>query len=153
MCVGILVPCGVTTVKLEPPGSRATSSARQSASAPDGENVAIGTEASSSSRRPKTSSRFVNPLRVRSGVNSDAFAAKSADTHEQQNARERELVQTYRSHRKITKMHEHEARLEKLLEGRQDAPRATRKLRLPTSGHMCDSPPHGCVSCLERSPR
>jgi ATP-binding cassette, subfamily F, member 3 len=64
----------------------------------------------------------------------DAFAAKSADTWEQQIARERELVQTYRSHRKITKMHEHEARLEKLLEARQDAPKATRKLRLPTSG-------------------
>ena len=64
----------------------------------------------------------------------DAFAAKSADTHEQQIARERELVQTYRSHRKITKMHEHEARLEKLLAQRQEAPKATRKLRLPGSG-------------------
>jgi ATPase subunit of ABC transporter with duplicated ATPase domains len=64
----------------------------------------------------------------------DAFAAKSADTHEQQIARERELVQTYRSHRKITKMHEHEARLEKLLAERRDAPKATRKLRLPGTG-------------------
>jgi ATP-binding cassette subfamily F protein 3 len=64
----------------------------------------------------------------------DAFAAKSADTHEQQIARERELVQTYRSHRKITKMHEHEARLEKLLEAHQEAPKATRKLRLPGTG-------------------
>ena len=64
----------------------------------------------------------------------DAFAAKSADSWEQQIARERELVQTYRSQRKITKMHEHEARLEKLLEARQDAPKGTRKLRLPTSG-------------------
>ena len=64
----------------------------------------------------------------------DAFAAKSADTHEQQIARERELVQTYRSHRKITKMHEHEARLEKLLATRQDAPKSSRKLRLPGSG-------------------
>ena len=49
----------------------------------------------------------------------DAFAAKSADTQEQQIARERELVQTYRSHRKITKMHEHEARLERLLAAAQ----------------------------------
>jgi ATP-binding cassette subfamily F protein 3 len=64
----------------------------------------------------------------------DAFAAKSADTHEQQIARERELVQTYRSHRKITKMHEHEARLERLLEERKDAPKATRRLRLPGMG-------------------
>ncbi len=71
----------------------------------------------------------------------DAFAAKSADTHEQQIARERELVQTYRSHRKITKMHEHEARLEKLLEARQDAPKATRKLKLPTSGLVGDGGP------------
>ena len=71
----------------------------------------------------------------------DAFAAKSADTWEQQIARERELVQTYRSHRKITKMHEHEARLEKLLEARQDAPKATRKLRLPSSGLMGDGGP------------
>src|SRR4029078_4128929 len=61
----------------------------------------------------------------------DAFAAKSADTHEQQIARERELVQTYRSHRKITKMHEHEARLERLLAERRDAPQGARKPRLP----------------------
>src|SRR5438552_6255459 len=61
----------------------------------------------------------------------DAFAAKSADTHEQQIARERELVQTYRSHLKITKMHEHEARLERLLQARTEAPRPTRRLRLP----------------------
>jgi ATP-binding cassette subfamily F protein 3 len=64
----------------------------------------------------------------------DAFAAKSADTHEHQIARERELVQTYRSHRKITKMHEHEARLERLLAERREAPRASRKLRLPGQG-------------------
>jgi ATP-binding cassette, subfamily F, member 3 len=64
----------------------------------------------------------------------DAFAAKSAGTHEQQIARERELVQTYRSHRKITKMHEHEARLERLLADRQAAPKSQRKLRLPGTG-------------------
>jgi ATP-binding cassette, subfamily F, member 3 len=64
----------------------------------------------------------------------DAFAAKSADTHEQQIERERELVQTYRSHRKITKMHEHEARLERLLASRGEAPKSARKLRLPGSG-------------------
>ena len=64
----------------------------------------------------------------------DAFAAKSADTHDQQIARERELIQTYRSHRKMAKMHEHEARLERLLEARKEAPKATRKLRLPGKG-------------------
>jgi ATP-binding cassette subfamily F protein 3 len=64
----------------------------------------------------------------------DAFAAKSADTHEQQIARERELVQTYRSHRKMAKMHEHEARLERLLAERKDAPKSQRRLKLPTRG-------------------
>ena len=64
----------------------------------------------------------------------DAFAAKSADSQEQQIARERELVQTYRSHRKMTKMHEHEARLERLLADRQEAPKSQRKLRLPGTG-------------------
>jgi ATP-binding cassette subfamily F protein 3 len=63
----------------------------------------------------------------------DAFAAKSADTHEQQIQRERELIQTYRSHRKMAKMHEHEARLERLLEARQETPRSQRKLKLPTT--------------------
>ena len=66
----------MTTVKEEPAGCSVTSSARQSASAPEGENVTIGTDASASSRRPKASSTFVRPRRVRSGVNSDALAAK-----------------------------------------------------------------------------
>jgi ATP-binding cassette subfamily F protein 3 len=70
----------------------------------------------------------------------DLFAAKSADTHEQQIERERELVQTYRSHRKMAKMHEHEARLERLVEARQDAPKATRKLRLPGTGLVGGGP-------------
>jgi ATP-binding cassette subfamily F protein 3 len=70
----------------------------------------------------------------------DAFAAKSADTHEQQIERERELVQTYRSHRKITKMHEHEARLERLLASRAQTPKATRKLRLPGTGLVGGGP-------------
>ncbi len=70
----------------------------------------------------------------------DAFAAKSADTHEQQIARERELVQTYRSHRKMAKMHEHEARLERLIEARKDAPKESRKLRLPGQGLVGGGP-------------
>jgi ATP-binding cassette, subfamily F, member 3 len=64
----------------------------------------------------------------------DALAVKSVDTQEQQIARERELVQTYRSHRKMAKMHEHEARLERLLADKQDAPKSSRKLRLPGRG-------------------
>jgi len=61
----------------------------------------------------------------------DAFAMKSADTQVESIARERELVQRYRSHRKFSKMHEHEARLERLLADRVEAPKSSRKLRLP----------------------
>ena len=64
----------------------------------------------------------------------DAFATKSADTHAEQIAREQELVQRYRSHRKFSKMHEHEARLERLQAERREAPRESRKLRLPGQG-------------------
>jgi ATP-binding cassette subfamily F protein 3 len=61
----------------------------------------------------------------------DALAVKAAGTYEEQVARERELIQRYRSHRKFSKMHEHEARLERLLADRQEAPKAVRKLTLP----------------------
>jgi ATP-binding cassette, subfamily F, member 3 len=61
----------------------------------------------------------------------DARAVKEAGSHADQIEREYELVQRYRSHRKFSKMHEHEARLERLLVERREAPRATRKLTLP----------------------
>ena len=61
----------------------------------------------------------------------DVLAQKTTETHEARITRERELVQTYRSHRKITKMHEHEARLERLEGSRPEARRASRQLRLP----------------------
>jgi ATP-binding cassette subfamily F protein 3 len=64
----------------------------------------------------------------------DALAVKTVDTQEESIARERELVQRYRSHRKFSKMHEHEARLERLLTDRKEAPKAGRKLRLPGQG-------------------
>jgi ATP-binding cassette, subfamily F, member 3 len=70
----------------------------------------------------------------------DVRATKDADTHEDQIARERELVQRYRSHRKFSKMHEHEARLERLQETRIEAPKATRKLRLPGEGLLAAGP-------------
>ncbi len=61
----------------------------------------------------------------------DARAEKDAETQGQQIEREVELVQRYRSQRKHTKMHEHEARLERLREDRIEAPRkASRSLRL-----------------------
>ena len=62
----------------------------------------------------------------------DVRAVKDADTTAEQIEREKELVQRYRSHRKFSKMHEHEARLEKLQAEKVDAPKATKKLRLPS---------------------
>ncbi|HET9520587.1 MAG TPA: ABC-F family ATP-binding cassette domain-containing protein [Candidatus Limnocylindrales bacterium] len=61
----------------------------------------------------------------------DARLAKDVDTQAEQIAREKELVQRYRSHRKFSKMHEHEARLERLQAERVEAPKRSRKLRLP----------------------
>ncbi|HEY7522774.1 MAG TPA: ABC-F family ATP-binding cassette domain-containing protein [Candidatus Limnocylindrales bacterium] len=63
----------------------------------------------------------------------DARTAKDADTQAQAIERERELVQRYRSHRKFAKMHEHEARLERLESTRIATPRAGRRLRLPSA--------------------
>jgi len=61
----------------------------------------------------------------------DARAVKDADEHAESIAREKELIQRYRSHRKFAKMHEHEARLERLQEDQREAPRAGRRLTLP----------------------
>jgi ATP-binding cassette subfamily F protein 3 len=63
----------------------------------------------------------------------DARAVKDVDTQAESIARERELVQRYRSHRKFSKMHEHEARLERLEADRREAPRAGRRLAIPTA--------------------
>ena len=60
----------------------------------------------------------------------DARAAKEAESQAGSIERERELVQRYRSHRKFSKMHEHEARLERLETERVEAPKTVRKLRL-----------------------
>jgi ATP-binding cassette subfamily F protein 3 len=62
----------------------------------------------------------------------DARAAKDAESQAGQIERERELVQRYRSHRKFSKMHEHEARLERLQADRVEAPKSSKKLRLPS---------------------
>jgi ATP-binding cassette subfamily F protein 3 len=63
----------------------------------------------------------------------DARASKETESHAEAIARERELVQRYRSHRKFSKMHEHEARLERLQAEPVEAPKSSRKLRLPAS--------------------
>jgi ATP-binding cassette subfamily F protein 3 len=61
----------------------------------------------------------------------DARATKDAGGHAAAIARERELIQTYRSQRKFAKMHEHEARLGALQAATVEAPRGRRGFRLP----------------------
>jgi ATP-binding cassette subfamily F protein 3 len=61
----------------------------------------------------------------------DARTVKEVETQAEAIAREQELVQRYRSHRKYNKMHEHEARLERLQSERRDAPRTSRRLTVP----------------------
>ncbi|MBI2764146.1 MAG: ABC-F family ATP-binding cassette domain-containing protein [Chloroflexi bacterium] len=70
----------------------------------------------------------------------DARALKDADTHGASIARERELIQRYRSHRKFSKMHEHEARLERLQAADVEAPKAARRLRLPQAALLGPGP-------------
>ena len=60
----------------------------------------------------------------------DARMSKDVENQAEAIAREQELVQRYRSHRKFSKMHEHEARLERLQAERREAPKAGRKLAL-----------------------
>jgi ATP-binding cassette, subfamily F, member 3 len=69
----------------------------------------------------------------RQRIERDARLDKDVSTQAEQIAREQELVQRYRSHRKYAKMHEHEARLARLQEAKIETPRATRRLRLPTA--------------------
>ena len=76
----------------------------------------------------------------RQRVERDARASKDAESHAEQIAREQELVQRYRSHRKFSKMHEHEARLERLQAERSEAPKGSRKLRLPSAALTGDGP-------------
>ncbi|MFI5226030.1 MAG: ribosomal protection-like ABC-F family protein [Candidatus Limnocylindrales bacterium] len=74
----------------------------------------------------------------RQRVERDERAAKDASSHAAAIVREQELVQRYRSHRKFSKMHEHEARLDRLQGEQVEAPRGRKRLRLPTntlSGH------------------
>ena len=69
----------------------------------------------------------------RQRVERDARTVKDVDTQAEQIAREKELIQRYRSHRKFSKQHEHEARLERLEAERREAPRAE-----PEAGHPDD---------------
>ncbi len=61
----------------------------------------------------------------------DVRADREADSHDQAIEREIELVQRYRSQRKHVKMHEHEARLERLRAERIERPRPGKTLAMP----------------------
>ncbi|CAN5760202.1 ABC-F family ATP-binding cassette domain-containing protein [soil metagenome] len=70
----------------------------------------------------------------------DARQRSEADTQQTQIERERELVQRYRSHRKYSKMHEHERRLEALESERITTPRREQRLALPSEALHGDGP-------------
>jgi ATP-binding cassette subfamily F protein 3 len=76
----------------------------------------------------------------RQRVERDARTVKDVETQAEAIAREKELVQRYRSHRKFSKMHEHEGRLERLETERREAPKARRKLAIPTAGLVGGGP-------------
>jgi ATP-binding cassette, subfamily F, member 3 len=69
----------------------------------------------------------------RQRVERDQRATKDAEGRSAEIAREQELVQRYRSHRKFSKMHEHEARLDRLQATKVEAPRSRSRLRLPST--------------------
>ena len=64
----------------------------------------------------------------------DARARVEADTHQGSIEREQELVQRYRSHRKFSKMHEHERRLAQVQELAATAPARRRAATLSLDG-------------------
>ena len=68
----------------------------------------------------------------------DARQRKDAEVSAGAAAREQELIQRYRSHRKFSKMHEHERRLEQL--ERVEAPKRTPRLALPVTGLLGGGP-------------
>jgi ATP-binding cassette subfamily F protein 3 len=70
----------------------------------------------------------------------DARLRKDADTGAEAAAREVELIQSYRSHRKFAKMHEHERRLEQLQQNRVAAPRAQARMALRTPALLGGGP-------------
>ena len=71
----------------------------------------------------------------------DARARKDADTLQERIGREQELVQRYRSHRKFTKMHEHERRLAALEEQAEMTTSAGRARALALEGAIGSAAP------------
>jgi ATP-binding cassette, subfamily F, member 3 len=70
----------------------------------------------------------------------DARQRLDADTTKQQIAREEELIQRYRSHRKYSKMHEHERRRDALVAQQVDEPSRAQQLRLPNEALLGGGP-------------
>jgi len=68
----------------------------------------------------------------------DARLRREAEASEQTRARELELIQRYRSHRKFSKMHEHERRLEAV--ATIQAPRKTRRMSLSAASPLGGGP-------------
>ncbi len=68
----------------------------------------------------------------------DARLRRESETRDDEIAREQQLVQRYRSQRKHGKMHEHEARLERL--DRIDVPRAGRTMKLSDRAFLGGGP-------------
>ncbi len=66
----------------------------------------------------------------RQRIERDERAEREAESLTGAIEKEVDLVQKYRSQRKHTKMHEHEARLERLKDAKEEAPKAGRSLRL-----------------------
>src|SRR4051794_40566880 len=80
----------------------------------------------------------------------DARAEKDAETQADSIEREKELVQRYRSHRKFSKMHEHEARLERLEADRRDVPKSTKKMAIPAGALLGGAGPSRSGAILIR---
>jgi ATP-binding cassette subfamily F protein 3 len=76
----------------------------------------------------------------RQRVERDERALRETSTLEDRVEKEVDLVQKYRSQRKHTKMHEHEARLERLREQKVETPRAGRTLKLPSQALASSGP-------------
>ncbi len=70
----------------------------------------------------------------------DARQRKDAEGAVDSAARERELIQRYRSHRNYSKMHEHERRLEAVEAARVEAPKRQARLALPATALTGDGP-------------
>jgi ATP-binding cassette subfamily F protein 3 len=85
----------------------------------------------------------------RQRIERDERTVTEGSSHAEQIARERELVQRYRSHRKYSKMHEHEARLARLEAEQVETPRRGRTLNLPAAALTGSGPSRSGTTVVE----